>query len=114
MGIYLNFFLDHYGYDLRWLLFGAAALIYRRTEVLFMPDRRYRRMPLLLAFGLTALFIWLVENLATFSHAWLYPAQRTGWRLVAPEKLGSWLLLAMISFVLVTLVQPPRPPEPAP
>jgi uncharacterized membrane protein YoaT (DUF817 family) len=68
-------------------------------------------MPLLLAFGLTALFIWLAENLATFSHAWLYPAQRHGWRLVAPEKLGSWLLLAIISFILVTLVQPPGAPS---
>ena len=67
-------------------------------------------MPLLLAFGLTALFIWLAENLATFSHAWLYPAQRDGWRLVAPEKLGSWLLLAIISFILVTLVQRPAGP----
>jgi hypothetical protein len=52
-------------------------------------------------------------GLATFSHAWLYPAQRHGWRLVAPEKMGSWLLLAIISFILVTLVQPPRPPEAA-
>jgi uncharacterized membrane protein YoaT (DUF817 family) len=109
--IYLNFFTDHYGWDLRWALFGAAALIFRRTTVWFRPDRRWRRMPLLLAFGLTALFIWLAENLATFSHAWLYPAQRHGWRLVAPEKLGSWLLLAIISFILVTLVQPPVAPS---
>jgi uncharacterized membrane protein YoaT (DUF817 family) len=107
VAIYLNFFADHYGWDLRWALFGAAALVFRRTTVWFRPDRRWRRMPLLLAFGLTALFIWLAENLATFSHAWLYPAQRHGWRLVAPEKLGSWLLLAIISFILVTLVQRP-------
>jgi uncharacterized membrane protein YoaT (DUF817 family) len=109
--IYLNFFADHYGWDLRWALFGAAALVFRRTTVWFRPDRRWRRMPMLLAFGLTALFIWLAENLATFSHAWLYPAQRHGWRLVAPEKLGSWLLLAIISFILVTLVQRPTLPE---
>ena len=109
--IYLNFFSDHYGWDLRWALFGAAALVFRRTDVLFRPDRTVRRMPLLVGFGLTALFIWLAENLATFSHAWLYPAQRDGWRLVAPEKLGSWLLLAIISFILVSLVQPPRPPD---
>jgi uncharacterized membrane protein YoaT (DUF817 family) len=109
--IYLDFFADHYHLDFRWVLFGAAALVFRRTTVVFRPDRRDRRMPLLVGFGLTALFIWLAENLATFSHAWLYPAQRHGWRLVAPEKLGSWLLLAIISFVLVSLVQPPRPPE---
>ncbi len=110
LGVYLNFFADHYGWDCRWVLFGAAALVFRRTDVLFQPDRKVRRMPLLLGFGLTALFIWLAENLATFSHAWLYPAQRTGWKLVAPEKLGSWLLLSIISFVLVSLVRPVRAP----
>ena len=105
--IYLNFFADNFGWDMRWALFGLAALIFRRTTVYFRPDRRVRSMPLLLGMGLTALFIWLAENLATFSNAWLYPAQRHGWRMVAPEKLGSWLLLAIISFVLVSLVRPP-------
>ncbi len=109
--IYVDFFTDHYHLDFRWALFGAAALVFRRTVVVYRPDRRDRRMPLLLGLGLTALFIWLAENLATFSHAWLYPAQRHGWRIVAPEKLGSWLLLAIISFVLVSLVQPPRQPR---
>jgi uncharacterized membrane protein YoaT (DUF817 family) len=108
--IYLDFFTDHFHLDFRWILFGAAALVFRRTTVVFRPDRTDRRMPLLLGLGLAALFIWLAENLATFSHAWLYPAQRHGWRVVAPEKLGSWLLLAIISFVLVSLVQPPSPP----
>jgi|WetSurMetagenome_2_1015567.scaffolds.fasta_scaffold31158_3 hypothetical protein len=51
------------------------------------------------------------RGLRTRRGAWLYPAQRDGWRLVAPEKLGSWLLLAIISFVLVTLVQRPAAPE---
>jgi len=106
--IYANFFTDHFGIDLRWALFGAAALTFRKTTVHFQPDREPRSMPLLLGFGLTALFIWLAENLATFSHAWLYPSQHGGWRMVAPEKLGSWLLLAIISFVLVSLVRPPQ------
>jgi uncharacterized membrane protein YoaT (DUF817 family) len=114
LAIYANFFADHYGFDVRWILFGAAALIYRRTVVLFRPNRIVRRMPLLLGFGLVALFIWFAENLATFSHAWLYAAQRTRWRLVAPEKLGSWLLLAIISFVLVSLVRGVRSGAPSP
>jgi uncharacterized membrane protein YoaT (DUF817 family) len=109
--IYADFFADTYHLDFRWALFGAAALIFRRTVVVFRPDRTDRRMPLLLGFGLVALFIWLAENLATFSHAWLYPTQRHGWRLVAPEKLGSWLLLAIISFVLVSAVRRPAPVE---
>lgn len=111
VAIYADFFADHFGFDYRWGLFGAAALVFRRTEVQFTPDRTVRRMPLLLAFGLIALFIWLAENLATFGHAWIYPAQHDAWRLVAPEKLGSWLLLSIISFVLVALVRPPQAPE---
>ena len=109
IAIYLNFFADNFHLDGRWALFRGATLVFRRTVVVFRPDRKDRRMPLLLGFGLIALFIWLAENLATFSHAWLYPAQNHGWRLVAPEKLGSWLLLAIISFVLVTLVRRPEP-----
>jgi uncharacterized membrane protein YoaT (DUF817 family) len=60
---------------------------------------------------LVALFIWFAENLSTFSHVWVYPAQRAHWTLVQPEKLGSWFLLILLSFVLVTLVHPPRRPE---
>ena len=109
--IYLNFFTHHWTWDARWLLFAAAAWVFRRTWIVYRPDRADRRMPLLLGFLLVALFIWFAENLATFSHAWLYPAQRGGWSLVAPEKLGSWLLLMIISFVLVALVHPPRAPD---
>lgn len=106
--IYLNFFTHHFIPDVRLALFAGAAWIFRRTWVIYRPDRRDRRMPLLLGFVLVALFIWLAEHLATFSHAWLYPAQRTGWTLVPPEKLGAWLLLMIISFVLVALVHPPE------
>ncbi|CAN5379868.1 DUF817 domain-containing protein [soil metagenome] len=110
VAIYANFFLDHYGIDLRWGLFAATAWVFRHTWIVFRPDRIDRRMPLLVALVLTALFIWLAENFATFSHAWLYPAQRHGWTMVGPEKLGSWVLLAIISFVLVTLVRRPEAP----
>lgn len=58
-------------------------------------------MPLLLGFALVALFIWPVENVGTFSRAWLYPAQRHGGSMLPPGKLGSWLLLMVISYVMV-------------
>ena len=60
-------------------------------------------------FVLVALFIWVAENLGTFACAWIYPAQRHGWSLVPLSKLGSWYLLMMLSFVLVTLVHRPEP-----
>ncbi len=99
--IYANFFTHHFVPDVRWPLFAATAWIFRRTWFEFRPFKEVRRMPILLGFFLVALFIWFAENIATFSHAWLYPAQRGGWTLVPPEKLGAWLLLMIISFVLV-------------
>lgn len=101
VAIYLNFFTHHWLPDLRWLCFGAMAWLFRRTRVYFRNWRDHRWMPLLLGWFLVALFIWFAENLATFSHAWLYPSQRDGWTMVSPEKLGAWLLLMYVSFVLV-------------
>ncbi len=70
---------------------------------------RFRhRMPMLLAFLLVALFIWVAENIGTWGRAWVYPDQADGWTLVSWSKLGSWYLLMLISVVLVTLVHPPR------
>lgn len=101
VAIYLNFFTHHWLPDLRWLCFGAMAWLFARTRVYFRNWRDHRWMPLLLGWFLVALFIWFAENLATFSHAWLYPSQRDGWTMVSPEKLGAWLLLMYVSFVLV-------------
>ena len=61
-------------------------------------------MPLLLGFILVSFFIWIAENLGTFAAAWTYPEQQDGWSVVSLAKMGSWFLLMIISFVLVTLV----------
>ena len=58
-------------------------------------------MPLLVGFGLVALFIWFAENLGTFAGAWLYPHQRGGWSMVPPAKFGAWFLLMLLSYALV-------------
>ena len=60
-------------------------------------------MPMLVGFGLVALFIWFAENLGTFARAWTYPNQKSGWEMVSLSKYGSWYLLMIISFVLVSL-----------
>jgi len=109
--IYVNFFAHHFTIDLRWGLFAATALIFARTRVHFRNWRVHRWMPLLVGFGLVALFIWFAENIATFANAWNYPGQEDGWRMVSLAKYGSWYLLMLISFVLVTLVQPVREPD---
>jgi len=102
VAIYLNFFADHYKFDMRWLLFVGVAWMFGPCWVHYRVRRKYRRMPLLLGFMLVALFIWFAENLGTFTRAWMYPAQHRAWNMVPPEKIGSWLLLMIISYAMVS------------
>ena len=111
LAIYANFFTHHFAADMRLALFAATAWIFRHTFVHFRVLRFRRRMPLVVGFGLVALFIWIAENIATHSRAWLYPGQVQAWSLVPLSKLGAWYLLMIISFVLVTLVHRPKTPE---
>lgn len=114
VAIYANFFTNHYVRDVRWLLITVVALVFGRCVMQFRIFRFRCRMPLLLAFLLVAVFIWLAENIATWSHAWLYPTQLTGWHPVSATKLASWFLLMIISVVLVTWISPPQPPDDRP
>jgi uncharacterized membrane protein YoaT (DUF817 family) len=107
-GIYVNFFTHHYVWDARLALFALAALLFGRCWVYFKVWQVHRRMPLLLGFALVALFIWLAENIGTFTAAWVYPNQRHGWTMVTTAKLGAWFLLMIISYVLVALVNRPQ------
>ena len=105
---YANFFTHHYLPDIRWGLYALSAVLFGRAWFQFTPDRTMRRMPMLLGFLLIALFIWIAENVGTFTSAWIYPSQKHGWSMVPLEKMGSWYLLMMLSFVLVTLVHRPE------
>ena len=109
--IYANFFTHHFIPDLRILLFVAIAAVFGPTWIYYRPYREFRRMPLLLGFGLVAFFIWGAENIGTFAAIWVYPHQRTGWHLVHFGKYSSWFLLMIISFILITLVHSPRSPQ---
>lgn len=102
--IYVNFFSHHYVMDLRWLLFAWAAGLFFRTRIYFKVWTCYRWMPLLPGLVLVSLFIWLTENIGTFTRTWLYPSQRQGWSMVSIDKLGSWFLLLIISYTLVSLI----------
>jgi uncharacterized membrane protein YoaT (DUF817 family) len=109
VAIYANFYSDHYGLDARYGLFAIAALIFGRTWVHYKVWRVHRRMPFLLAGILAALFIWLAENIGTFTRTWLYPHQFSGWSAVSVGKLGSWFLLLLISYALVAMINRPEP-----
>ncbi|MBP6563826.1 MAG: DUF817 domain-containing protein [Neisseriaceae bacterium] len=108
LAIYVNFFTHHYVYDARWLILAVIVLVYGRTTMYFRVRVSYLRMPLILSFFLVAFFIWIAENVATYSGAWLYPNQLQGWHMVSAQKIVSWFLLMIISVALVTWVYPPH------
>ena len=113
--IYVNFFSHHYVVDIRVGLFIAAAVLYGPCVIWFKPDEEHRPMPLLLGLSLVAFFIWVAENIGTFTKTWAYPGQEFGWEMVSIGKFGSWFLLMIISFVLVATlhqlqIKPTRKP----
>ena len=108
LAIYANFYAHHYLPDVRMLLFALTVLLFGRCWVHFKVWHVHRRMPLLVGFVLVALFIWIAENVGTFTAAWMYPHQRNGWSLVSMGKLGAWFLLMIISYTLVALLNRPQ------
>jgi uncharacterized membrane protein YoaT (DUF817 family) len=99
--IYANFFANNVLPDQRALLILAVLWVFRRTRVAFTPRATPRGMPLVLAFLLIGVFVWLAENVATYLGAWQYPHQQDGWRMVDPHKLSSWALLVIVSLMIV-------------
>jgi uncharacterized membrane protein YoaT (DUF817 family) len=105
---YVNFFSHHFIPDFRVGLYALSVVLFGRASFVITPDRKPRRMPMLLGLLLVALFIWFAENLGTFASAWIYPSQQHGWNMVPITKLGAWYLLMMLSFVLVSIIHRPE------
>lgn len=103
--IYLNFFTNFFIPDLRLILIPAVFLLFARTRVTFVVLSERRSMSLALGFCLTAFFIWLAENISTFYGAWQYPDQVHVWTVVSTNKITSWFLLVIISFILVAYLK---------
>lgn len=101
IAIYINFFTHHFAPDIRLILFALTIWLYRKTFVEYRFFKKVHRMPVLVGFVLIAFFIWIAENIGTFTKVWLYPDQVDFWQPVAISKLGSWLLLMIISFIMV-------------
>jgi len=99
--IYANFFTHHFIGDYRWYLAACALGLYARATVIFRPYDRDRSMPLLLAFVLIGLFIWIAENISTLHGIWQYPHQLGAWSSVHVGKWSSWSLLVIMTFTIV-------------
>lgn len=102
--IYVNFFTHHFLYDIRYILFAYTFIIFFKTKVHFQVYQKERTMPFLLTAILTALFVWIAENIGTFTQIWLYPSQLQYWHFVSFNKMGSWFLLLILSFALVSII----------
>jgi len=103
LAIYGNFFAHHFLPDIRLVLFAATLLMFARTRVWFRISSRHLWMPMPLAALLSALALWIAENVGTATGTWLYSGQRPD-HWVSFAKLGSWYLLLWVAFVTVTLV----------
>lgn len=101
--IYGNFFVQHFWLDIRLALFAATLLLFWRNRIWFFPGHLPRWMPLPVAAFLSAIFLWIAENIGTFTKTWASAGQHP-FEMVSLAKLGSWYLLLYVSFVTVTLV----------
>lgn len=111
LAIYVNFYTHHRFTDLRVALFAVSTVLFGRCWVYYRIWRVHRRMPLLLGLLLVASFVWVAENLGTWTHTWTYPHQARGWSMVRLGKLGSWFLLLIVSYTLIAAVSRPRAPD---
>lgn len=103
--IYLNFFTNHFIYDFRLFLILAVFIVFWKTRIYFTVIEKKRWMPLSVGFILTAFFIWIAENISTFLGAWKYPDQVHVWTVVSANKITSWFLLVIISFIIVSYLK---------
>ncbi len=91
--------------DVRGWLFALVLIVFARSRVTYRVGTSRYRMPIVASFALIGFFIWIAENIATFFGAWTYPNQSAAWTLVHPGKVGSWLLLVIVSFLIVATLK---------
>jgi len=109
--IYANFFTHHLIADLRWPLILMTVALFARTRISFRVAERDRQMPLPVAAFLSALALWLAENIGTLTGTWVYGGHATA-HWAGPAKLGAWYLLLYVAFGTVTAVIRPEPARP--
>jgi uncharacterized membrane protein YoaT (DUF817 family) len=103
--IYINFFTNHFFYDIRLFLIAAIFIFFWKTRVYFTVTKVRRWMPMNLSFMLIAFFIWVAENISTYLGAWQYPDQVHTWTVVSTNKVTSWFLMVIISFIIVAYLK---------
>lgn len=103
--IYLNFFLHHYIYDLRYIILCIIVILFFHTRVEYKVYKKVRSMHFLMTAFLTSVMIWFAENISTFYKIWLYPNQIHSWKWVSLSKITSWFLLLIVSFGVISTLK---------
>jgi len=102
LAIYINFYSHHFIPDMRYVLMVITVFLYWRCWADF-PS--WGRVPVLPIFIFVGVLVYAAENIGSLSGTWLYPNQHREWRPVPIGKLGSWVLLMIVSFSLVRLIK---------
>jgi len=105
LAIYINFYSHHFIPDARYVLMAITVLLYWRCWAHF-PS--WGKLPVLPLFIFVGVLVYAAENIGSVSGTWLYPNQHDEWRPVPIGKLGSWILLMIVSFSLVRLIKQDR------
>jgi tRNA dimethylallyltransferase len=104
LAIYINFFTNHFTYDIRYILFVGLVIVFWKTILeVKLTEKIYRIHPLI-SNALFAFIIWMSEQVGTFARAWIYPNQAAGWKPVSFHMFTSWYLLLVFSFILIALI----------
>ena len=103
--IYINFFTNHFIYDFRLFLIAVVFIFFWKVRVYFTVTDKPRWMPLNVGFLLIAFFVWVAENISTYLGAWKYPDQIHTWTIVSTQKVTSWFLMVIISFILIAYLK---------
>lgn len=102
--IYVNFFTNHFTFDVRYILFILLIVMFWKTKFYAtLTEKEYQIHPLFAA-GLMAIFLWIAEQIGTFAQAWVYPDQTLGWKPVSFHMFTSWYMLLIFSFVIIALL----------
>ena len=101
--IYMNFFSHHFMWDIRYVLMAATVVMFWKTRVYFTPFGAQKWMPMVATAVLSALFLYVAENVGTLTGTWLYNGT-VKFSFASFGKFGSWYLLLFVSFVQVSLV----------
>jgi len=102
---YANFFANYWLWDMKPVLLFIAIAFFWGTRIRGEIGAKKITMRLPFVFLALGPVVWCAENVGTWLGSWEYPRQAGGWVAVPPDKLLSWTVLVMVSFLVVALVR---------